>query len=91
MAQGKSVCCYSKPPAGAWNVLVHFEVLEGSSQGKKIFKEICKCGLWGKHDRRPRVRPQGSLWKDLRRMGWAWVYKYALRQDMSQMSLSRVT
>lgn len=38
LAQDKSVCHW-KPPAGAWNVLVHFEVLEGYSQGKKKYSK----------------------------------------------------
>jgi len=40
LAQGKSVCCCWKPPAGAWNVLAHFEVLEGNSQGKKYSRRF---------------------------------------------------
>lgn len=44
LAQGKSVCCCSKPAAGAWNVLVHFEVLEGYSQGKKNSKRFVNAG-----------------------------------------------
>lgn len=39
-AQGMSVCRFAQPPAGAWNVLACFKVLEGYHQGKKYSKRF---------------------------------------------------
>lgn len=93
-AQGKSVCSLLQPPAGAWNVPACFKVLKGYNQeGKKSVQRGLQMWNRKEHDKRPKVKSLSCLLltegpqEDRLGPGMG----DALRQDMGQMSFSRVT